>query len=134
MDKELMKKLESAILSNKIRCKKCGDTIESEHRHDFKWCKCESCAVDGGKSYLKRSAKSFEDVEELSVIESYKANISEVMQCDDGASFRISDMEETVVVIDCEDGVKRLFEKETGRRILMASDYLNAKYELMGWY
>ncbi len=42
------------IIVNRIKCKKCGDIIESKHRHDFKWCKCNSIAVDGGKDYLKR--------------------------------------------------------------------------------
>ena len=43
------------ILSNKIRCKRCGDVIESRHTHDFVWCSCGSCAVDGGTSYIKRT-------------------------------------------------------------------------------
>lgn len=34
-----------------IRCKKCGDVIESTHRHDFKFCKCGAVAADGGKDY-----------------------------------------------------------------------------------
>jgi Zn finger protein HypA/HybF involved in hydrogenase expression len=42
------------ILSNKVKCLKCNDTIESTHVHDFKWCKCKSIAVDGGHAYLKR--------------------------------------------------------------------------------
>ncbi len=42
------------IIVNKIKCKKCGDVIESKHLNDFKWCKCNSIAVDGGKDYLKR--------------------------------------------------------------------------------
>lgn len=39
---------------NRIRCKKCGDIIESKTRHDFVWCECGACAVDGGHDYLKR--------------------------------------------------------------------------------
>lgn len=54
------------IIINKIKCNKCGDIIESTHVHDFKWCKCKSVAVDGGKEYLKRSAMSQDDYEELS--------------------------------------------------------------------
>ena len=42
------------ILVNKIRCKKCGDIIESKSVHDFNFCKCESVAVDGGHDYLGR--------------------------------------------------------------------------------
>ena len=33
-------------LVNKIKCKKCGDVIESMSVHDFKFCKCGSVAVD----------------------------------------------------------------------------------------
>lgn len=32
-----------------------GDIIESKNRHDFKFCSCGNCAVDGGHDYLKRS-------------------------------------------------------------------------------
>jgi len=53
------------IIINKIKCKKCGDVIESKHVHDFKYCKCKSVAVDGGKEYLKRLG-NLEDFEELS--------------------------------------------------------------------
>lgn len=42
------------ILRNAIKCKKCGDLIESRYRHDFKFCKCGAVAVDGGKDYLRR--------------------------------------------------------------------------------
>jgi len=42
------------ILVNMIQCKHCGDIIRSEHRHDLKWCRCGSVAVDGGTDYLKR--------------------------------------------------------------------------------
>lgn len=60
------RKLE-VILSNKAQCKLCGDIIESLHGYDFKWCKCGEIAVDGGKNYLRREAKSgFENLIELS--------------------------------------------------------------------
>ena len=44
------------IIKNAIRCKKCGEIIESKSRHDYVQCKCGSCAVDGGHNYLRRSA------------------------------------------------------------------------------
>lgn len=53
------------IISNKIKCMKCGDIIESKNRHDFKWCSCKSVAVDDGKDYLRRIGK-FEDIIEMS--------------------------------------------------------------------
>ena len=54
------------IISNKIKCKKCGDIIESKSTDDYKRCSCGAVAVDGGKAYLKRIG-SEEDYEELSV-------------------------------------------------------------------
>lgn len=36
-----------------IRCKKCGDTIQSKHRHDFVRCSCKAVAIDGGTEYTK---------------------------------------------------------------------------------
>lgn len=42
------------IKRNAIQCKKCGDIIESTYTHDYKRCGCGTCAVDGGKSYLRR--------------------------------------------------------------------------------
>ena len=58
------------IKRNVIKCKHCGDVIESESGWDFKWCSCGTVAVDGGKNYLKRCFKnSPEDFEELSEYE-----------------------------------------------------------------
>lgn len=42
------------IVSNQVECLKCGDTPYSTHRHDFRYCKCGSVAVDGGQEYLRR--------------------------------------------------------------------------------
>ena len=53
------------IKVNKIRCKKCGDVIQSEDRHDFKICKCGAVAVDGGRDYLRRIGSDFEELSEL---------------------------------------------------------------------
>ena len=52
------------IVRNRIKCKKCGEIIESTSRHDFKFCKCGAVAVDGGKDYLRRVG-SKDDYEEL---------------------------------------------------------------------
>jgi len=42
------------ILTNKAKCMRCGDIIESKFRHDFVECSCGSIFVDGGKDYLRR--------------------------------------------------------------------------------
>lgn len=54
------------IKLNRIKCKLCKDIITSVYTHDFKWCKCGACAVDGGKSYLKRCGdlENYEDLSE----------------------------------------------------------------------
>lgn len=41
------------LVRNAIRCKKCGDVIESKSVHDFQMCLCESCYVDGGLEYCR---------------------------------------------------------------------------------
>lgn len=41
------------MLVKAIKCNKCGDVIYSRCRHDFHWCSCESCAIDGGFDYMK---------------------------------------------------------------------------------
>ena len=56
------------IRTNKIKCQKCGDIIESTSVHDFKFCSCRACAVDGGMEYLRRVGEH-EDWEELSEFE-----------------------------------------------------------------
>lgn len=38
---------------NKVRCKKCDDTIESKHTHDLQSCKCKSIYIDGGTEYQR---------------------------------------------------------------------------------
>lgn len=60
------------IITNKIKCKKCGDTIESIHVHDYKRCSCGQVSVDGGHDYLSRNFPKFpwEDyLEDLSIVE-----------------------------------------------------------------
>ena len=56
------------IKRNAIRCKHCGDVIESKTLHDFVTCSCGCCSVDGGHDYLSRSFmhSGEEDYTELS--------------------------------------------------------------------
>lgn len=42
------------LIVNAIKCKCCGDIIESKYRHDFVTCSCGSCSVDGGLDYARR--------------------------------------------------------------------------------
>ena len=60
--------MKRVIKRNIIQCKYCGDIIESRHVHDFKFCSCGKCAVDGGHDYLRRCfiTSEKEDFVELS--------------------------------------------------------------------
>jgi hypothetical protein len=48
------------IIRNAAQCAKCGDIIESKHRHDFVSCSCGAIFVDGGLDYI-RSGGNRED-------------------------------------------------------------------------
>lgn len=41
-------------------CSKCKAFVYSRYVHDFRWCPCESMAVDGGFDYLKISGECLE--------------------------------------------------------------------------
>ena len=57
------------IIKNCIKCKSCGDGLESKNRHDYKQCSCGRVAIDGGRDYLRRcftsSPDDFEDLSEV---------------------------------------------------------------------
>jgi hypothetical protein len=58
------------LIRNIIKCGKCGQVIESKHRHDFVVCKCGNCSVDGGLDYARRVGANWEELskwEELNV-------------------------------------------------------------------
>lgn len=52
----------------KVRCKHCGDIIQSMHRHDFKRCECGKIFVDGGGSYLRLGFPSEDPDDDLEVL------------------------------------------------------------------
>lgn len=56
------------IIKNAIRCKRCGDEIESTYRHQYVICSCGACAVDGGHDYLRRSFLAIDCFEDISVV------------------------------------------------------------------
>lgn len=68
--------MEKRLIRNKIKCLLCGDIIESTHRHDFKYCSCGSCLVDGGLEYIRYGGDHMENIECLHEWE-------EVDDCDD---------------------------------------------------
>lgn len=50
-----------------IKCPACLDVIWSRHRHDMRWCKCEKCFIDGGRSYTRFSWGTPEKPELLTI-------------------------------------------------------------------
>lgn len=69
-------RLDEKIIKNAIKCKKCGDIIESKRAHDSVACSCGLCAVDGGHHHLWRSGNS-ENYEELSIVEKMRVSKGE---------------------------------------------------------
>lgn len=41
-----------------IRCNSCNDIIFSSHVHDFRYCKCNEVAIDGGRDYTRIMGES----------------------------------------------------------------------------
>lgn len=56
-----------AILRNSAKCLKCGDEIESKHRHELVSCTCGAIFVDGGKDYLRRGYEAGAEFEDTSL-------------------------------------------------------------------
>ena len=59
-------RIRHVVLVNKCQCRLCEDIIESKHRHDFVSCKCGAIFTDGGKDYIRRGAKEFSDIIDMS--------------------------------------------------------------------
>ena len=57
------------IIKNAAKCLKCGDIIESKHRHDYVTCSCGNISVDGGTDYLRRSFQEMDSWIDLSIYE-----------------------------------------------------------------
>ena len=68
------------IIQNKIMCRKCGEIIESKHRHDYQTCKCGACSVDGGHDYLRRCFKNRDDIIEMSEFEERELTEQELLE------------------------------------------------------
>ena len=61
---------------SKIRCRLCGDVIESRSRHDLVSCRCGEVFVDGGPHYLRTGARtSLDNIEVLT-----KVPVNELVQ------------------------------------------------------
>jgi hypothetical protein len=54
------------LLRNAAECGRCQDLIVSEHRHDFRSCKCGAIFVDGGLEYQRYGFREPGDFTDLS--------------------------------------------------------------------
>ena len=52
-------------MRNRARCRKCGDVVESLHRHDFVACSCGAIFVDGGQDYHRAGFHHPDDFERI---------------------------------------------------------------------
>lgn len=55
----------TVVTRNVAKCKKCGDIIESRHRHDFVKCGCGAIFIDGGTEYIRYGGDSLSDIQLL---------------------------------------------------------------------
>jgi len=112
------------IVKNSIKCKHCGDVIESYYTHDFKFCSCGKVAVDGGRSYLKRSAQSLDDFEDMSVCEDVPEETTHVAKHQ--SKYRCPICGGFNVVIAEESTTRRFFKvRANGKRYKKAYDTCN---------
>lgn len=51
------------IKRNAVKCRHCGQVVESKTRHDLQVCQCGRVAVDGGKAYLRRLGNAGDYIE-----------------------------------------------------------------------
>lgn len=52
------------VLRNRVRCRLCGDVIESRDVHHMVTCRCGKSMTDGGLEYVRRTTD--ETTEDLS--------------------------------------------------------------------
>lgn len=50
----------SLIKVRGIKCPNCLEELWSKYTHDFHWCKCGDCFVDGGRDYLRYGWKDIQ--------------------------------------------------------------------------
>lgn len=72
------------MVVNAIKCNKCNNTIYSRATHDFHWCPCGSCAVDGGFDYFKITGNPNDfETTKLNVLDNEDINVAKKKLYDD---------------------------------------------------
>ena len=111
------------LISNKIRCKWCGATIQSRSRHDFQQCVCKKCFTDGGLDYIRRGFEGdkpedvYEDLSQYVEVETGRVVNAKDMRQEDIPVANPGDeddapveVEKVPVVIPKEDGTHEIKE------------------------
>lgn len=52
----------TVVIRSRAQCVKCGNIIESRHRHDFVSCSCGTIFLDGGLDYIRCGFKDRTDI------------------------------------------------------------------------
>lgn len=111
------------LIRNAIKCKKCGDVIESKTRHDFKECSCKACYVDGGLDYCRVGGK-LEDIEFLTEYADVPAYIIEYMSF--SGIYKTSSFENL-------DEIINHWEREGTYKIRVSKEHGEVVYESKGF-
>ena len=56
-------------IRNVIKCKHCGDAIESKYFHDFVTCSCGCFRMNGDHDYLRRCFMNSKDIDYIDLSE-----------------------------------------------------------------
>ncbi len=70
-------KYQKRLKRNAIKCRRCGDIIESKSRHDYVECSCGACFVDGGLDYCRIGGypEDYESLTEYEKVPEYKVKL-----------------------------------------------------------
>ncbi len=58
-----------------IKCRRCGDTIFSRARHDYRKCSCGDIAIDGGFDYVKMAFSKLVPVSFKKIVNATKTEL-----------------------------------------------------------
>ena len=101
-----------------IKCNKCKDIIYSRYKHDFRWCSCESVAIDGGFDYLKATG-NIQDIKLLNLnikncdkqilMQDYNKKLNKFGKIDE-ISFNNLLKNEVIVILDKHEKINNNYE------------------------
>lgn len=57
------------ILRNSVKCKKCGQVVESFSENTFTSCKCGETKISGGFSHLIREGQNYDEMSQFYLTE-----------------------------------------------------------------